>query len=152
MQCCPRCLRVTTTRSLSQSPKNDFILLAALDHFIFYIENEENGLTSNLVVRVFCSFRARQTGKKKKKRNTKIYYNHISLWSELKEDVKMESRLNVACIILSRGIWTFGTLSVGRDCPPCCSSACSSSEPQWAEHGTSHAAVMGLNSHRGPSN
>lgn len=36
---------------------------------------------------------ARRALKKEKKQ---IYYNQISLWSKLKEDVKMESRLNVA--------------------------------------------------------
>lgn len=77
------------------------------------------------------------------KRSKEIYYNQISLWSKLKEDVKMESRLNMAWVILSRGIWTFRALSVGRDYPPCCFSARSCSEAQWAEHGTSRAVVRG---------
>ncbi len=75
-------------------------------------------------------------------RKIEIYYNQIRLWSELKEDVKMQSRLNVAGVLLSRGIWTCRVLSVGRDYPPCFS-ARSCSEAQWAEHGTNGAVVRG---------
>lgn len=82
---------------------------------------------------------ARRAGKK----DTEIYHNQIRLWSELKEDVKMESMLNVAWFILSRGIWTLRALSVGCEYPPCCFSARSCSETQWAEHGTNCSVVRG---------
>ena len=69
-------------------------------------------------------------------RCTEIYYNQIRLWSELKEDVKMESRLNVAWVILSRVIWTFRAQSVGPDYPPRCFSARS---PLWSSMGRAWA-------------
>lgn len=78
------------------------------------------------------------------KKSTKIYYNQISLWSELEEDVKMQSMLKMVWVIFFEGIWTFGTPSVGCDSPPRCLSARSLSAARWPKQGTGHAVVQGL--------
>lgn len=50
---------------------------------------------------VFCS--AEPGGPAAKGADKEIYYNQISLWSKLEEDVKMQSRLNAARVIHSEG-------------------------------------------------
>lgn len=42
-------------------------------------------------------------GQQLKVQTKEIYYNQISLWSKLEEDVKMQFRLNVARVIHSGG-------------------------------------------------
>lgn len=61
-----------------------------------------------------------QEGQQLKVQTKEIYYNQISLWSKLKEDVKIQSRLSVVRVIHSAGVWTFWALAVFCEFPSCC--------------------------------